>query len=338
MKKTVALIIVTLVQINFIFAQEKYALQSEEYYIEKSKEYQNWLVEKGLDRYFNLVSSDTTDGHLTFLLGFGENSDDSARINWETAKSIFESNHEYTFEEWLYKSMISVVQLHPKFANIQAYTINSAGKRGKFYRAIYYDETTKEIKVLVRNGSTNFDPTKLLANTSALRSLNPTQMNMQGASKLKLDLKNVSKSKSVIFDEIADFSKNKYKLKVPNVAKDFYRDNSKTEILYFEVRNLRGEVFSEDENNFVADFISWFSTEKVDWRTLEELHYIVKYIPASDFKSFSLEFDIKGRYGSGFHGINEWEKMFDMEKDFDPKLERYQKAFANEIFEYLNNK
>ena len=337
MRTLVVAFILSILFLPTIWAQEKYTLQNDEFYKEKAKEYQTWLKDKNYDRFLSLTGVDTDAGILTFYLGFNKSTDDSARVIWETVKTNFDANHSYRFEEWLYKSMISIVQLNPKFANIQVYSSLANGERGEFYRAIYYIPESKEIKVVERNGnSNNYNSIQLSSAVSKLRSLNPTQMNMNVGTKYKFDLKDVAGTQQKVYETIAQHAKSKFELLVPDFSRDFYIDNSKTSILYFEVRNLRGQVFSEEENHFVAEFINWFVDDPVNWITYEELHFYIKYIPDKSYNSFTLEFDIKGKYGSGFHGINDWEKMSDMEKDFDPKLERYQKQFANEVYQILS--
>ncbi len=332
--KRVAFLFFFILIFSFVEAQQDFGLKSEAYYKVFEKEYQQWLIDKKLDKYLKVTGSDTKDSLLTFYLGFTKTSDDSALFIWKMLKQDFAVTHDYSLEEWLYKSMISLVRINPNYANLQLYSTLSNGERGTFYRAIYY--TDKKINIVERDGGAeNFNAVDLSSSVSKLRSLHPTKLSFQ-RTKYRLNLKNTSRSKRKVFAKIIEYSKQKYKNKVSDFSRDFYVDYSRQDMLYFEVRNLKGEVFSDEDNNFVAEFVSWFLDEDIDWRTIEELHFNIKYIPDRSAQRFTLEFDIKGKYGSGFHNNHEWEKMFDMEKDFDPKLERYQKQFANEIFDYLS--
>jgi len=316
-----------------IVAQERYPLKSAEFYKPLEKVYQDWLETKSLDKYFSVVGSDTLDGFLTFYLQFKVTTDDSAYFLWENLKQNFQGLHGFPIEEWLFKNYISIVKTNPKYTNLQLYSKNKEGGYGQFYRGIYFKDKT--IKTIERNGTAKYiDPKNLAANFSAMRAIRPTKLLVRNT-KYKLKVNNTKYTKSKVYDKITNFAKSKYIKKLENPKRDFYIDNSRSDILYFEIRNLKGEVFADEDNNFIAEFITWFSDTKVDWRTIEELHFNIKFIPIGSSRNFILEFDIDGRYGSGFHGINDWEKMFDMEKDFDPKLERYQQQFANEVYDYL---
>ncbi len=326
------LVIILFFAFSGIWAQEPFGLKSQEYYKPLEKKYQNWLHIKAIDKYLMVTGSDTLDGFLTFYLQIIPTTDDSAFVVWETLRKKFSQLHGFSLEEWLFKNFISTVKTRPELANLQISSRKPDGSDGDFYRGIYFEN--KQIKVIERNGKAkNFNPQEIVSFLSGFRSLKPTKLLVRNT-KYKLKVQgNYGKQK--VYDKITEYAENRFRKKLPDFQHNFYIDRSSSDILYFEVRNVKSEVFADEDNNFIAEFISWFSGTQVDWRTIEELHFSIKYIPVGNSRSFILEFDIDGRYGSGFHGINQWEKMFDMEKDFDPKLERYQQQFAQDVYNYL---
>ncbi len=312
------------------FGQD-YGLKDDAYYKTLEPVYQRWLQKSGLAQFLKVAGSDTEDGLFSLYLGFTCLGNDSAVVAWNTMKAEFDAAHEFTIETQLYRSMVSIMRINPALANLQIYSTDLNGQEGCFYRGLYYDETTKAVGIDEQNCMSAV-PHELQFTHEELKSSQLVKFNTAA----EIDHE---KNKQLVFAKILQMAQNEYKAKVQKG--DFFHDKTKKSVLYFEVKNLRAEVFAEEENSFVAETMNWFGSitgfgeTKNDWRTIEELHFYIQYVPSADKRSFDLEVDIKGKYGSGYHQINQWNRMIDMQRDFDPLLEDYQTKFANKIYELI---
>jgi hypothetical protein len=317
-----------------IFAQT-YDLKSADVYKNLEPKYEEWLLISGLGQYLKVTGSDTEDGKLSLYLGFRFLGNDSATVAWDSLKTNFIAINNFPIEEHLYRSMINIMKINPEYANLQIYSNDANGNVGCFYRGIYYDKAEKQIKWEEQNCMSS-KPDNIVLELDEIK-------------KGKL-MKFVNKNETInnqlmqkaVYEKILAYSKEKYSKKISS-PDDFTYDITNPNVLTFKVKELRSEVFADETNSFVAETVNWFgaitgfATTKEDWRTIEELHFTIRYLAASDNKSFTVDINIDGRYGSGFHEIKKWNQMYDMEKDFDYELLEYQNNFANKIYVQLQN-
>ncbi|MCK5538430.1 MAG: hypothetical protein KAI79_16505 [Bacteroidales bacterium] len=318
---------------TFSYSQS-FDLKEAEHYKNLAPKYELWLQQTGIDEYLKIDGTDTDGGKLSLYLVFKFAGNDSARVAWDTLKTQFVSKHNFSLEEQLYRSMISIMRVNPNFANLQIYSIDKNGETGCFYRGIYYNAEQKKVEWEEEN-----------CMASMPKNIDLGADELKGADLLKFVNKNNTivdhaAMQKLVYAKIVAFAKIEFENKISKPS-DFYHDKTQKSILYFEVKNLRAEVFENETNSFISESINWFSDitgfseTKSDWRTIEELHFYIRYINSSDNKSFTIEIDIKGHYGSGFHDIMQWKQMYDMEKDFDPELLDYQSKFANKVYELI---
>jgi len=314
------LITALLVSCISTFAQD-YSLKNANYYKNLEAEYQLWLDETGYGNALFVHSTDVENGLLSLYLSFNYIGNDSAYVVWNKLNADFETQQNYPFIEFLYRNMIRIMKTNPEFANIQVFSRDANNEFGCFLRAAQYNKADKSIETV------DSDCQSAVENLE----LDPDDLKK---SSLVLNLKNVKESKDKVYAKILDFAKAKYAKKIKS-EKDFFHDNTKKSELYFEVRKINKEIFSEEENHILAEMINWFKDEPLDWRTNEELHFTIKFYPSEDQKSYSLDIKLEARYGSGFHEIKEWNKMTDFTKIYDYEQVKYLKEFKSELYKLL---
>lgn len=108
-------------------------------------EYSDWLKYKGLDKVFKVHTIEKQNKTLLLYLSFVYNDRDSIFSIWKSCNDEFSEKHDYSLNDLLFKTFVSISHKKPQLLNIQIYDTYDLSVEPCFYYKINWNNDTKQV-------------------------------------------------------------------------------------------------------------------------------------------------------------------------------------------------
>jgi hypothetical protein len=309
--------IFTILYSGFLYSQS-FHLDPIESYMSLNSEYNTWLENTGLNEYLELENVHLQGDKLVMYLQLANSPNNDALIKWNSLKSYFEKNRNYSLNEYLLKNMILIYKTEPAATEI------------KIFDSFYSSSPTLYHHILFNNDSIEYRAIKPLGANNVINVSLQRDILIDYKEEPEFDKEEDTKK---AYNTISAFLESYYKNpsfvdtptdRISSYHKDF--DNT----LIVEIDKFR-DVLKDRGNPTFCRFLSIFRKGEVDCRPFEYLKYEVKVQKRQG--RIMLGLNVMGKYYPSTPPIDEHNPDYynDMKEDFSYYLENYVRVMTKRI-------
>lgn len=287
--------------------------QREAFFAQQLIPYQQWLDSKGLGQVLEVHETSVDNDTLSVYLRFRYLDSDSASVAWDLLQQKYFAAHGDSVERALFFAMLHTMQVAPNRANIQIYDTYDLNKTPCLFVGVrwYYNELE------IAESMCKSQSGKAQVYLDDLPESERLQLQKEGLS--------LRKRRQQLYQKVETFTRGYF-----GKPEDFrVLSSSNAEDLKMEVQDIRGYVLEQEGNSYFCYFWNWLMGEGCDHRARERIELSFTFKETD--KSFTLEGELTGFYGSG--AVDELKK--DGYRSMEPEFTTYFKPFTQEFFRAL---
>lgn len=292
--------------------------QREAFFAQQLIPYQQWLDSKGLGQVLEVHETSVDNDTLSVYLRFRYLDSDSASVAWDLLQQKYFAAHGDSVERALFFAMLHTMQVSPKQANVQIYDTYDLDKTPCLFVGMrwYYGRfEITESMCRSQSGKAKVFLEDLPTSEKVL-----FEKGDQGSLSLR-------KRRQRIFDKVETFTRGYF-----GKPEDFrVLSSSNAEKLKIEIQDIRGYVLEQEGNSYFCYFWNWLMGEGCDHRARERIELSFTFKETD--KSFTLEGELTGFYGSG--AVSELKK--DGYRSMEPEFTTYFETFTQAFFRDMEN-
>ena len=289
-------------QITNNFDTQKDSLES------KLKNYNLWLNDSNIGQVLSTHVISTTPYEVSLYLKFNYSDSDSATIAWKSLKENFFEVYKYDLEKALFYSMVNILEVDPSKASLQIYDNYNLDQTPCLFVGIrYLNDSIQVDNTFCKAGvDLDFVYNSVISNS---KSINLSE---------KID-------RNDVYNYIESLLNSKYEtLETQIEALNLSTDDQ----WVFNIKYLRGEIFSDVEKSWISFVLNYFFDSDFDDRPQELLTFKFKYLSVDN--GFKLLIELNGKFAAGMFNVRE-DGFENMEPEFKYYVDKYLCGFRKDL-------